>query len=139
MKLASLLLTASLVLTSQIAFANEYSKAKELFKTHCASCHGVAGGMDMSKRVAPPIIGVKMHYIKTYSDKDSFIAAIADWVEKPDKDNSLMRGAINRFNIMPAISINRKGLEAIASYIYDGNIEKPSGFQKHFEKQHGKN
>ena len=95
--------------------------------------------MDMNKRVAPPIIAVRMHYIGTYADKDSFVMAVADWVEKQDADNSLMRGAIRRFNIMPPISISRSDAEKIAAYIYDGDVEKPEGFQQHFEERHGKN
>lgn len=123
----------------QVAHASdEHKKGQQLYKANCASCHGNKGGMDMNKRVAPPIIGVRMHYIGTYADKDSFVMAVADWVEKPDADNSLMRGAIRRFNIMPPISISRKDAEKIAAYIYAGDIEKPEGFQKHFEERHGK-
>ena len=124
---------------SQAANAkDDHKKGQQLFKSNCASCHGSKGGMDMNRRVAPPIFAVRMHYIRTYADKDSFVVAVADWVENQDKDNSLMRGAIRRFNIMPPISISRKDAEIIAAYIYDGNIEKPEGFQKHFEEHHGK-
>ena len=139
MKIFSFFTLLIVIFLSQAASANdEHKNGQQLYKANCASCHGNKGGMDMNKRVAPPIIAVRMHYIGTYSDKDSFVMAVADWVEKQDEDNSLMRGAISRFNIMPPVSISRKDAEKIAAYIYAGDIEKPEGFQKHFEERHGK-
>ncbi len=140
MKTFSLLAILSAMFLIQTANASDGHKAgQQLYKDNCASCHGTSGGMDMNKRVAPPIIAVRMHYISTYTDKDSFVMAVADWVEKQDADNSLMRGAIRRFNIMPPLSISRTDAEKIAEYIYEGNVEKPEGFQQHFEERHGKN
>ncbi|MCK4864072.1 MAG: cytochrome c [Gammaproteobacteria bacterium] len=140
MKMFSLfILSVSLLLIQTVNATDSSKTGQQLYKDNCASCHGTSGGMDMSKRVAPPIIAVRMHYIRTYADKDSFVMAVADWVEKQDADNSLMRGAIRRFNIMPPISISRADAEKIAAYIYDGDVEKPEGFQQHFEERHGKN
>ena len=139
MKMFSYFTMFLVIILSQAATAKENHKnGEQLYRAHCSACHGNTGGMDMSKRVAPPIVAVRMHYIGTYADKDSFVIAVADWVEKQDENNSLMRGAIRRFNIMPPVSISREKAEKIAAYIYDGNIEKPEGFQKHFEERHGK-
>jgi len=127
------------IVFSHIVMASEDKNiGKQLYKTHCESCHGITGGMNMSQRVAPPIVGVRMHYIGTYSDKESFVMAVADWVKKQDESKSLMRGAIRRFNIMPPVDINREDAEKIAAYIYAGDIEKPAGFEKHFQERHGK-
>lgn len=139
MKVISLFSLLFVIFSSNLAAANNENKeGAKLFIQHCASCHGVEGGMDMSKRVAPPGIAIRMHYIGTYPDKDSFVAAVADWVESPDENNSFMRGAIIRFNIMKAIKLKREESEKIAAYIYDGDIENPAGFQQHFEERHGK-
>ena len=102
---------------SQTLIADEQSKGQQLFNKNCASCHGSAGGMDMNKRVAPPIVAVKMHYIKTYS---------------------LMRGAINRFGLMPTIKVKQQDVEIIAGYIFDAKLKSTKKFNKHFEKHHGK-
>jgi mono/diheme cytochrome c family protein len=117
--------------------ANNAVQGEKLYKTNCSACHGTTGGMDMNKRVAPPIIAVRMHYIGPYPDKAAFVTAVANWVEKPDARNTLMRGAIRRFNIMPPISVSRHDAEMIASYIYDGKIDKPAGFDEHFQEMHG--
>lgn len=128
-------------LLSPFALANESDVDKEgeqLYKTHCSACHGSTGGMDMSKRLAPPVIAVRMHYIGSYPDKDSFIMAVADWLEIQDESKSLMRGAIRRFNLMPPVYVSRQNAEKIASYIYEGELEKPAGFDEHVQKMHGK-
>ena len=127
-------------LLSPFALANESDVVKEggqLYITHCSACHGSTGGMDMSKRLAPPVIAVRMHYIGSYPDKDSFVMAVADWLEKQDESKSLMRGAIRRFNLMPPVYVSRQNAEKIASYIYEGELEKPAGFDEHVQKMHG--
>ncbi len=130
----------STLLLSQVAFAdtNKYEEGEKLYKTNCAVCHGSTGGMDETKRIAPPIAAVRMHYINTYSDEDSFVQAVAGWVEKQDEEKSMMRGAIRRFNIMPPVNVANEDAEKIAAYIFAGNIEEPKGFKEHVEKEHGK-
>ena len=140
MKITQSILLLSFIFLPQSVFADSDTKQGEhLYKTYCSSCHGLSGGMDMSQRVAPPIAAVRFHYIGSYPDKTAFVTAITNWVEKQDENRSLMPGAIRRFNIMPPISISREDTQKIASYIYEGNIEKPAGFDKHVEEMHGKN
>ena len=92
----------------------------------------------MDKRFAPPGFKLKIHYIGTYSDEDSFVMAIADWWETRDTDKSMMRGAVRRFGIMPEVKVTRDEAEKIAGYIFEGDLENPVGFKEHYEKQHGK-
>ena len=138
MKTFSFISILSILLFSQLSTAGENKEGKQLYIKHCDSCHGVAHGMDMSKRVAPPVFAVKMHYIGTYSDKDSFVMAIADWLETRDADNSMMPGAVRRFGVMPEVKVSRNEAEKIAAHIYEGKLESPEGFQKHYEEMHGK-
>ncbi len=135
----SILLLTLIFLSQAVLAGNDIEQGEKLYRTYCSACHGATGGMDMSKRVAPPIIAVRMHYLGPYPDKIEFVTAVANWVEKQDASKTLMRGAIRRFNIMPPVSVTRQDAEKIAAYIYDGDIEKPAGFDKHFEEMHGKN
>ena len=125
------------LLLSPLSFASEHKAGEELYKANCAVCHGSTGGMDMSKRLAPPIAAVRLHYIDAYPDEASFVEAVSNWVEKQDENNSRMRGAIQRFKIMPPISIPKEDAKKIASYIFAGNIDKPEGFKKHVQDEHG--
>lgn len=139
MKIISFISVLSFIFLSPLAIASDNNKeGMQLYVKHCISCHGTEGGMDMSKRVAPPVFAVKMHYIGTYSDKDSFVMAIADWLENRDADNSMMRGAVRRFGVMPEVKVTREEAEKIAAYIYEGNLDNPEGFQQHYEDMHGK-
>ena len=140
LSIKSMLLITSLLL-SQASFAsdNKHQEGEKLFKTHCAACHGAdVGGMDMNKRIAPPIAAVRLHYIGNYPDETSFVQAVSGWLEKQDESKSLMRGAIRKFKIMPPITIPKEDATKIAAYIYSGDIEKPEGFEKHVEEEHGK-
>lgn len=132
----SLLLACTL--SAQAVLANsEIKQGEHLYKKNCSSCHGLSGGMDMKQRVAPPIAGVRLHYINIHPDKASFVAAVSNWLDKQDENKSLMRGAIRRFNIMPPISVSKEDALKIAYYIYAGDLEKPEGFDKHVEEMHG--
>ena len=139
MKITSFISALSFIFLSPTVIASdELKEGMQLYVKHCISCHGTENGMDMSKRVAPPVFAVKMHYIGTYSDKDSFVMAIADWLETRDADNSMMRGAVRRFGVMPEVKVTRDEAEKIAGYIFEGDLENPVGFKEHYEKQHGK-
>ncbi|MDH5425576.1 MAG: c-type cytochrome [Gammaproteobacteria bacterium] len=134
----TLLLGLSLFSATTLADYAEPAYGKKLFQQHCSSCHDAQGGMNMNKRSAPPIAGVRHHYIGPYSDELSFVTAVADWVESPDISKSLMPGAIRKFSLMPKITVSRAEVESIASYIFNGDIETPAGMKEHIEKMHGK-
>jgi len=141
MKIIRLFLVLVLVfvlLPQAVLAGNSVEEGEKLYKTYCSACHGVTGGMDMSKRVAPPVFAVRMHYLGPYPDKAEFIAAVANWVEKPDESNTLMPGAVRKFKLMPPVSVTRQDAEKIAAYIYEGEFESPEGFDKHYEEMHGK-
>jgi len=133
------LVLAFTIASHAVQASNDVEEGGRLYKTYCSACHGTEGGMDMIKRVAPPIVAVRMHYIGPYPDKTSFVAAVTNWVEVRDASKTLMPGAIRKFNIMPPVSVAREDLQKIAAYIYQGEIDKPAGFDEHVEQQHGNN
>lgn len=58
------------VLSTQVVFANtNVEVGRQLYEQNCSVCHSATSGMDMSKRLASPIVGVKMHYQKKFKDK----------------------------------------------------------------------
>jgi len=118
--------------------ATAIASGKKLFAANCAVCHGMTGGMDVNKRIAPPIAAVRSHYIESYSDEDSFVQAVSSWAVKQDENNSLMRGAIRKFKIMPPLNVSKEDAEKIAAYIFAGKLEAPEGLEEHVKKEHGK-
>ena len=140
MKIVQTFMVLASIALSQAAIASDakYEEGEKLYKTNCSACHGATGGMDMTKRIAPPIAAVRMHYIDSHPDEKSFVQAVTSWVEKQDEAKSLMRGAIQKFKIMPQLSVKKEDAEKIATYIYAGDIEKPEGFEQHVKEEHGK-
>lgn len=138
-KATAVLIVSAMLLMSQTSQATGNEEGNELFKTYCDACHGMAGGMNMRQRIAPPIAAVRMHYISHYPDQPSFVNAITSWVEHRDPRKSLMRGAIRRFNIMPPISVKKEDSIKIANYIYSGQLDVPQGMREHIQQEHQKN
>jgi len=127
-----------LLFSAQFTLASdEVNQGKQLFEQNCAQCHGVAGGMDMSKRLAPPMIAVKKHYTKHYADQEAFTQAVVAWVANPQKNKSKMKGAIRHFDLMPVVSVSSDDVEKIATYVFANELDKPEGFDEHMKKKHG--
>ena len=140
MKITPALLSLIVFLFSQPAMAvdADLDEGKRLYNNFCAACHGATGGMDMSKRLAPPIAGVRFHYISAYPEKAAFIESISGWLANQNASESLMPGAIRKFKIMPPVPVSKEDAGKIALYIYQGELDVLPGFAAHFEKMHGK-
>ena len=108
---------------------------KQLFQQHCASCHGdpVAG----QRRIAPPIFAVKNHYLAVHDEELTFVNAIEEWVAKPEEKNSLMKGAIRHFKLMPKIVVAEDDVTKIAEYIFSDAVGIPEAYKKHYSQNHG--
>ena len=112
------------------------NEAFKKMKALCYSCHSPNAGMDM--RIAPPMAGVKMHYLEMYENEEEFVNAIWSFLENPEEDKSLMKGAVRKFGLMPYVPYQEEDIKSIASYIYNNELEKPDWFDQHVKGRHGK-
>lgn len=113
------------------------SEAYKKMKTLCFSCHSPTAEMEM--RMAPPMVAVKMHYTEKYDNQEDFINAIWDFMQKPEEDKALMKGAVKKFGLMPYMPYKEKDIKAIANYMYNNELEKPDWFDEHLKQKNGKN
>lgn len=114
-------------------FSTEQSaSAKQILTTACYACHNTAGGQ--GNRLAPPMEAVKRRYMMSYNKEKEFVAAFSSYVLSPSEENSLMRGAVNRFGVMPEMAYTKEDLEAIASYVFNNDLEKPEWFYKQYRQ-----
>lgn len=120
--------------TTNYPAANE---GYELMKNNCYVCHNpkAASHDDI---IAPPFKAVKNRYTKTYSDRTDFINAVVDFVQNPEEDKALMKGAVNQYKLMPKLPLPTEDLEKIAAYIYDNKAEAPVWLEEHMQEQHDK-
>jgi len=128
-------LAVSLLNVSPAMSNVDQKDGKALFVEHCAFCHG--GGAKPSERLAPPVMGIRSHYLPTFTTKGEFSDAIVRWVKAPSTDYTLMPGAIKRFKLMPALDLEEVVIEKIAAFIYSGEFDAPGWYQKHYREEHG--
>lgn len=113
---------------AQISMKALNSKGYELMEQKCFICH--FDKPDPSKKdqmIAPPMLRVQEHYKPTYPDKEAFIAAITKWVINPIEEETLMPGAVRKFNLMSKLPYEEADLKLIAEALYDidfGNMPK---------------
>ena len=107
---------------------------EELMKTNCLICHG--NGTSHDDILAPPMKGIKNHYLENGMTEGEFVKAITSWVAEPEESKSKMQAAISRFKIMPKLGYNPEEVKSIASYMFNNTMQKPVWFDKHMEEEH---
>lgn len=104
---------------------NNYEKGKKLLETKCYVCHNPK--LKEDELIAPPMIAVKEAY--NFDNEQEFTLAFKKWLDKPDHSYSLMPEAIEKYGIMPYQVYNEETVLAIANYIYNNAIERPSWWE----------
>jgi hypothetical protein len=103
-----------------------------LLKSRCFICHQEQPAYGNHEGLtAPPMPGVKRHYVKKYPTKDDFVKAIMNWVKNPTKKNSIMKGAIEKFGIMPPFQYPDNELKEISEALYHLPTPKKQRHRKH--------
>ena len=113
------------------------SDGYELLKNKCYICHNPQAASH-DALIAPPMLAVKNRYKMSYKTRQEFVDAVTAWAMDPKKENALMRGAVNQFNVMPKQVFNEEEVRKIAAYMYENELERPAWFEEHFEQMHGK-
>ena len=99
------------------------------------SCHSATASIE--NRLAPPLEAVKRRYLMAYPDFEEFTSKIADYAAEPREDKAIMFGAVERFDLMTPIPYSEEDLVAIATYIYQFDLERPEWFDEHYQEMHG--
>ena len=102
----------------------------------CYTCHNPETAHD--NRIAPPMIAIKMHYLRDTNTEKEFVDALWNFVEKPSQDKVKMKGAVKKFGLMPYQPYDKNDIEAIATYMYNYKLEKPSWFDGHMKDRNQK-
>lgn len=105
-----------------------------LLQKHCYACHNPKS-KSQDEIIAPPLWGMKKHYLEAYSEKADFEKAMMEFIQNPTEEKALMKGPIKRFGLMPKPAVSSEDLQKIVSYIYANEIENP---EWHIEKDNQK-
>jgi len=87
-----------------------------LFYGNCIACHG-----ELGKPSAPSLHEVKGYYLMVYPEKKAFVENMAEWLSHPNEKNSKFPKAIEKYKLMPYLSIDLDTLSKIATYIYEND------------------
>ena len=90
-----------------------------LFHGNCTTCH-----VETKAISAPSIVQVKEKYLAAFPKKEDFISYMSTWVNNPNKETSIMLGAIKKYKLMPYLHYDMESLEEISAYIYETDFEK---------------
>lgn len=113
------------------------NEAKKLMENKCYLCHNPTSSE--KNRIGPPMAAIKAKYLEDASNKEEFVNTIWHFVEKPTKEKAKLKGAVKRFGVMPYQKYNEAEIKAIASFMFDYQIEEPAWFKAHWEENHGGN
>lgn len=121
MKLKTTFLTLSIIVAST-SFLQAAQTAEELFDSKCAICHTKTRPADMSKVLAPALMGVMRHVKMTYPNKGEAVKFMVDYVLEPSKEKAIcMPQKIERFGLMPSQkgNVTEAELTKITSWMFD--------------------
>ena len=96
-----------------------------LLEKHCYTCHNPKS-KSHDEIIAPPLWGMKKHYIEAFPEKADFEKAMMGFVQNPTEEKALMKGPIKRFGLMPKPLLSIQELEKIVDYIYSNELENPA-------------
>lgn len=105
------------ILSTLSTSAQEGAKSFEV----CNTCHNVA--LDPPK--APPMWGISNRYQKAFPDKETFVAAVVDFVSHPSMDKVIMQRPAQKMGLMPPMPLPKEQLTNIANYMYEYPFPPP--------------
>lgn len=106
----------------------------QLMQTHCHVCHGIEQ-RSMDAMLAPPLWGVRAHYLQQYPEPAAFVTAVTDFVTEPEQHKSLMPLELDRYGLKAPVSLEELEIQRIAMAIYSGQVERPE-WSRAYEKLH---
>lgn len=96
--------------------AKEMMSGQELYEANCAVCHS----MRPPAKTAPPIVGLAARFRKVYGNKEDAVKTMVSFMKEPDAGNTTLGPrAIQRFGLMPAMSMPDEELEIVSGWLWD--------------------
>ena len=91
-----------------------------LMQQKCYICHfETPDPAKAGQMIAPPMLQVQQHYKPAYPNKEEFINAVVSIIQNPSQENTLMPGAVKKFNLMPKLIYDDAELRLIAEAMYE--------------------
>lgn len=121
MKKSILMLVIGLLIHSNSWALSPEAEAGKTLIGVCEACH--AENLDPPK--APPLFALNRRYSKRHVDKEAFVDAIRNFVQKPQAEAALLPRAVEVMGLMPALPLEDDMLNKIAAYLYEEHFPYP--------------
>lgn len=95
----------------------------QALESACFTCHSPDAAP--AERIAPPMGAIRHRYLMGNASFEAFRGDLVAFVNDPSAENVRMRGAVNRFGLMPKLSFDDATLDAIAYYLYHTPLDRP--------------
>ncbi|MCV9385384.1 c-type heme family protein [Reichenbachiella ulvae] len=110
-----------------------YNEGLQIVDQNCISCH--SPNANRNNRIAPPLFAVKNHYLESDRDQEPFIQSMSSFLSSPKIETSKMPRAIEKFGLMPNLGLSEEQYIAVATYLYQSNLDKPDWYEAHHLKE----
>ena len=125
---------SAVVISFLVTFA-QADDVEKLFDTKCAICHIKTKPEDMSKVIAPTIMGVMKHIKMEFPQKDKAVEFMVDYLLNPTKEKAIcLPEKIAKFGLMPSQKglTSKEDLIKISNWVFDNYPPKDfRGFGNH--------
>ncbi|MEN8168935.1 MAG: c-type cytochrome [Pseudomonadota bacterium] len=126
-----------IIMSLLVASGAVFADGKKVLEQVCMTCH-VVDGQGGGQRAAPPMYAVWHHYRQAHTDKESFVAAVSSWLQQPQKEKSVMKGAVKKFGLMDKLEIDAVQAQSVAEHLYERSFNLPESYLAHYNAKHGK-
>lgn len=118
---------------AEVVHSEIYLEGQSLVNLSCMTCHTAQGTPD--SRIAPPLFAVKEHYLEGGVEEAEFVQAMSEFMLSPKIQNSKMPNAVKKFGLKPMLGFSKEQYEAIATYLYQADLEKPDWYEEHHQQE----
>jgi hypothetical protein len=105
----------------------------QLMESTCFSCHSPNSANETN--VAPTIADIKLAYLNEYPQGEQFIAAMQEFLANPNAESAIMKESVTNYGLMPQMSLLSEQSNAIASYLFQNQVEADSWFSDEYPKE----
>lgn len=114
---------AELGATSEFEVA-EVATARDNIETVCNMCHSPTAAPD--NRLAPPLEIAKRNYLAATQTKEEFVDKVVQFILYPTAEQAMLHSDVEEFGVMDPVGFSEEDVRAIAVYMYENDLEKPS-------------
>lgn len=104
----------------QIVTALTVHPGQQLMENYCSVCHTPQSSSNKN-RIAPPMIRIQEYYIDKNTSFEDFKKDFVDFLNTPSIEKAKMKGAVEKYGLMPYQRYPQEVLFQIAEYLYYNN------------------